>query len=76
LDHGVLIVGYDINQKFWIVKNSWGPTWGEQGYLRIGQNGDGFGICGIQQVDSYPTAEWEIIENEIYSLLLWKFITI
>jgi len=55
LDHGVLIVGYDINQKFWIVKNSWGATWGEQGYLRIGQNGDGFGICGIQQVDSYPT---------------------
>jgi len=57
LDHGILIVGYDTNQKFWIVKNSWGATWGEQGYLRIGQNGNGFGICGIQQVDSYPTAE-------------------
>jgi C1A family cysteine protease len=54
--HYVLIVGYnqDASPPYYIVKNSWGQQWGESGYARIGIYG-GAGICGIQQVCSYPS---------------------
>uniref|UniRef100_A0A2N9FIH2 Vignain n=1 Tax=Fagus sylvatica TaxID=28930 RepID=A0A2N9FIH2_FAGSY len=58
LDHGVAIVGYGTTldgTKYWIVKNSWGPEWGEKGYLRM-QRGisDEEGLCGIAMMASYP----------------------
>ena len=61
LDHGVLVVGYghdeDQGVDYWLVKNSWGPTWGEEGYIRLLRNGtlnDGFGQCGILSTPSFP----------------------
>ena len=59
LDHGVLTVGYDSqdNEDYYIVKNSWGTTWGEQGYIKLGrgpQYNEGQGQCGILLEASYP----------------------
>jgi len=53
LDHGVLAVGF--TDDYWIVKNSWGPTWGENGYIRMATGVGADGICGINLQPSYPT---------------------
>jgi C1A family cysteine protease len=59
LDHGVLIVGYgeDNGQKYWLVKNSWGTTWGDKGYVKIARSNstDDAGICGIAMDPSFPS---------------------
>jgi len=57
LDHGVLLIGYgtDNGTPYWLLKNSWGTSWGEQGFFRIlRQDPTGPGMCGLQQAASYP----------------------
>jgi hypothetical protein len=51
VDHTLLAVGYGID--YYILKNSWGTSWGEAGYVRVGM-ADGKGICGINQYVAYP----------------------
>lgn len=59
LDHGVTAVGYGTSEEeddYIIVKNSWGPKWGENGYIRMKRNtGKPTGKCGINMLASYPT---------------------
>jgi hypothetical protein len=55
LDHAVAIVGYDTTQKYFILRNSWGTSWGENGYMRIEMADSGNGICGMYMTPSYPT---------------------
>ncbi|GMP72169.1 hypothetical protein CsSME_00030291 [Camellia sinensis var. sinensis] len=60
IDHAVLIVGYgsDGDDQYWIIKNSWGTTWGISGYGYIKRNtSDPFGVCAINAMASYPTKE-------------------
>lgn len=58
LNHGVAAVGYGSDskgRKYWIVRNSWGPEWGEGGYIKLERGiDDPEGKCGIAMEASYP----------------------
>ena len=59
LDHGVLAVGYgpEGGDDYYKVKNSWGTTWGDKGYILLGrgsQYNNGAGQCGMLMSASYP----------------------
>ena len=54
MNHGVLIVGYgtEKNIDYFLVKNSWGTSWGDNGYVKISASEDN--ICGILSYAVYP----------------------
>ena len=59
LDHAVLAVGYGTDAAsgldYWLVKNSWNTTWGDQGYIKLAIV-DGKGICGVQKSPAWATS--------------------
>ena len=58
LDHAITAVGYGTDENgtdYYMVRNSWGKAWGDNGYLKIGRNGDGYGICGIQEISVWAS---------------------
>ena len=62
IDHGVLAVGYgtdlDSQEPYLLVKNSWGPAWGAEGYVKLGRKSKNeFGICSVLKMASFPVVE-------------------
>lgn len=55
LDHATNVVGWGTSNgmDYWIMRNSWGTSWGEQGYMRL-EIVAGTGLCGIQMQPQYP----------------------
>ncbi|KAL4485362.1 hypothetical protein ABPG72_008538 [Tetrahymena utriculariae] len=51
LDHGVLLVGYSSSEQYWKIKNSWGTSWSENGYIKFAAGNN----CGLCNMASFPT---------------------
>jgi C1A family cysteine protease len=62
IDHGVPAVGYgtdpETQELYFLVKNSWGAFWGDNGFVKIGRKSNNeFGICSILKMASFPIVE-------------------
>ena len=58
LDHAVTAVGYGADasgNEYYIVRNSWGASWGEDGYIRMAAGVNGSGVCGVLLDSTRPT---------------------
>jgi hypothetical protein len=79
VNHGVVIVGYgEVNsddtkvrgrcKEYWIIRNSWGADWGEDGFFRMCMDGAGsifgtpYGTCLINKYATWPNFDGEFIE--------------
>ena len=55
MDHAVTAVGFghENGTDYYLVQNSWGTTWGDNGFIKIAAT-EGLGTCGINQVVAFP----------------------
>ncbi|KAJ1605915.1 cryptopain-cysteine proteinase secreted [Cryptosporidium canis] len=64
INHGVVLVGYDVdettNKEYWLVRNSWGENWGEKGYIKLALHSGRKGTCGILMEPVYPVIDTSI----------------
>lgn len=64
VNHAVLAVGYGSDPvsglDYWLVKNSWGSDWGDEGFFKIER---GVNMCGIAECNSYPSSVAEISDS-------------
>jgi len=61
LNHAVTCTGYgsENGKDFWNIKNSWGGSWGDNGYIRLLKTSEkGPGICGVLMDASFPKLWW------------------
>ena len=70
LDHSVLLVGYDILSAppYWIIRNSRGPSWGDNGYMKMAITG-GSGTCGINLLPGHIPVMYEGKSKTIFPVL-------
>ena len=73
LNHAVTVVGYSSmdtdSTPYWIVRNSWGSDWGEDGYVRMEITG-GAGICGINLEPTLPNVYYLSVFDSVTYLTL------
>lgn len=69
VDHAVALIGYDSEggKDYWIVRNSWGDGWGENGYMKLERNIQSrSGKCGIASWPYYPIKYSNMVKKIIF----------
>lgn len=65
VNHAVLAVGYGTENgiDYWLIKNSWGASWGDNGYFKMKR---GVNMCGIANCNSYPYDVVDLSHGQVF----------
>jgi cathepsin L len=59
INHGVVVVGYGVCEKhgpYWLIRNSWSPSWGEAGYIKLRRSDNDASNCAMDTTPQDGTA--------------------